>query len=74
MKTARAMTLVRGGEIDSGVKLAVESTELCKRHGTIRLLDRVYSIQKYLDRRSRKSGKSGAELQEVLDGPIEQAY
>src|SRR5579883_2074270 len=37
IKTARAIALVRGGEIENGVQIAIESAELCKKHGTIRL-------------------------------------
>ncbi len=74
MKTARAMALVQGGEIESGIKLAVEATALCKKYGTIRLLERIYSVQRYLDKLSKKLGQAGTELQEALDGPVEQAF
>lgn len=71
LKTATAMTLVYGGEIREGVKVAIESIELCRRHGNIRLLDRIYGVQKYIDRLSREMGTISGELREALDGPIE---
>lgn len=71
LKTARAMALVRGGEIQSGVELAVESIEQCQEHGTIRLMERIYGIQKYLDNLTREISMAGVTLREALDGPIE---
>ncbi|GCE18948.1 helix-turn-helix domain-containing protein [Dictyobacter kobayashii] len=71
IKTARAMALVRGGEIKSGAELAVESIEQCREHGTIRLMERIYGVQKYLDHLTREIGMVGATLREALDGPIE---
>ncbi|WP_165423612.1 helix-turn-helix transcriptional regulator [Ktedonosporobacter rubrisoli] len=71
MKTARAMVLVRGGEIRQGIDVAVESVELCRKYGNFRLLDRVYGIQQYLDRLTREIGNAGSTLREALDGPIE---
>ncbi|MBA2396390.1 MAG: helix-turn-helix transcriptional regulator [Ktedonobacteraceae bacterium] len=71
IKTARTMILVRGGEISEGVKLAIEATDLCKKHGNVRLLDRIYGVQQYIDRLTREIGGSGSMLREALDGPIE---
>ena len=71
IKTATTMVLVRGGEISEGVKLAVEATELCKKHGNVRLLDRIYGVQQYIDRLTREIGSAGSTLREALDGPIE---
>ncbi|GCE26664.1 hypothetical protein KDA_21480 [Dictyobacter alpinus] len=71
LKTARAMALVRGGEIQAGVALAIESIQQCREHGTIRLMERIYGIQHYLDRLTREIGNAGAPLREALDGPIE---
>jgi transcriptional regulator with XRE-family HTH domain len=71
MKTARAMTLVRGGEIRQGIELAVEAVALCRKQGNMRLLERVYGIQQYLDRLTREIGNAGSVLREALAGPIE---
>ncbi|MGH2479310.1 MAG: hypothetical protein ACRDHW_06615, partial [Ktedonobacteraceae bacterium] len=71
MSTAKAMVLVHGGEIRAGVEVAVEATELCKQAGNIRLLDRMYGLQRYLDNLSREIGNTGAILRTALDGPLE---
>ena len=71
MKTARAMVLVRDGEIRQSVQMAVEAVELCRKQGNMRLLERVYGVQQYLDRLSREIGNAGSELREALAGPIE---
>ncbi|HEY0752587.1 MAG TPA: hypothetical protein VGD98_01295 [Ktedonobacteraceae bacterium] len=60
-----------GGEIQEGVKVAVEASELCRQAGNIRLLDRIYGIQMYLDRLIREIGHNGSILREALDGPVE---
>lgn len=71
IKTARAIALVRSGEINSGVELAIESVQLCREHGTIRLMERIYGVQRYLDQLTREIGQVGANLRQALDGPIE---
>jgi hypothetical protein len=71
MKTARAMVLVRGGEIRQGINVAVESVDLCRKHGNVRLMERIYGVQQYLDRLSREISNAGSELREALAGPIE---
>ncbi len=71
LKTARATALVHGGEINAGISLAIESIGLCREHDTLRLVERIYAIQKYLDRLNHEIGQAGATLREALDGPIE---
>ena len=71
MKTARAMTLVRDGDIRQGAELAVEAIDLCRKQGNVRLLDRVYGIQRYLDRLTREIGNAGSMIREALAGTIE---
>lgn len=71
MKTARAMVLVRDGEIQQGVEIAIEAVDLCRKQGNMRLLERVYGIQQYLDRLTREIGNAGSMLREVLAGPVE---
>jgi transcriptional regulator with XRE-family HTH domain len=71
LKTAKSMVLVRGGEMNEGVKLAIESIQLCRKHGNVRLLDRIYGVQQYIDRLTREIGSAGSILREALDGPIE---
>lgn len=69
--TARAMALVRDGEFKEGVDLAIESAQLCREHGTIRLMERIYGVQHYLDHLTREIGQVGSVLRDTLDGPIE---
>ncbi|BCL81938.1 helix-turn-helix transcriptional regulator [Ktedonobacteria bacterium brp13] len=69
--TARAMALVHDGDFKSGVNLAVESAQLCRDHGTIRLMERIYGVQHYLEQLTREIGQVGAVLRDTLDGPIE---
>ena len=71
IKTTSAMILVHGGEIREGIKVAVEATALCKQAGNVRLLDRIYGIQKHVDRLSREISDSSSILREALDGPVE---
>ncbi len=71
MKTARAMTLVCSGNIRQGIELAVEAIDLCRKQGNVRLLDRVYGIQQYLDQLTKEIGNAGSMLREALAGPIE---
>ncbi|MBV9690490.1 MAG: hypothetical protein JO202_12375 [Ktedonobacteraceae bacterium] len=71
LKTTTAMALVRGGEVHDGVDLAVECVELCRQFGTIRLLERIYSVQSHLERLRRNIGQSSGTLREALDGPSE---
>jgi len=71
LKTARSMALVHDGEINEGVKLAVESANLCRKHGTIRLMERIYGVQRYLDKMTRDIGQASSLLRDALCGPVE---
>ncbi len=71
LKTTTVMALIRGGEIQQGVGLAVECTELCRKHGAFRLLERIYGMQRYLQHLTTSLERTTAVLREALDGPIE---
>lgn len=71
LKTAKAMALVRGGEIAVGTDLAIECASECRKYGMIRLLERLYGINKYLLHLKNRIGKSEDRLREVLDGPTD---
>jgi transcriptional regulator with XRE-family HTH domain len=71
MKSARAMVLVHGGEIRQGIEVAVEAVNICRDTGNVRLLERIYGVQQYLDRLSREIGNAGSILREALAGPVE---
>src|SRR5207249_10309692 len=70
LKTTRAVTLVRGGEYQAGGDLAIESAQLCRAYGNIRCLERVYGIQRYLERKSKEMARIGGDIREVLDGRL----
>ena len=69
--TSRALTLVYGGYIREGTQVAVEATIHCKRYGNVRLLDRIYGVQNYLDQLTRDIGTGKSELNEVLYGEVD---
>ncbi|HEU5382629.1 MAG TPA: hypothetical protein VFV38_45055 [Ktedonobacteraceae bacterium] len=73
LKTARAMVLVRAGDITSGLPLAIEAAQLCCKLGDLRHLERMANLQRYLDHRAHDFAKAGAQLRDVLDGPTEYA-
>src|SRR5579875_170621 len=49
IKTARALALVKGGELKEGIQLATEAAIESRATGNQRYLDRVLIIDKYLD-------------------------
>ncbi len=71
LSSSRAIVLVHGGEISEGVKKAVECVELVKKSGNVRMMDRIYGIQQYIDRLSHEIGASAIILREALTGPVE---
>lgn len=66
--TARAETLVKGGEYREGIRLAIDAAEEIRVAGTLRFLDRIYGIQQYLDKLTREITHLSTPLREVLDG------
>lgn len=70
LMTTRTVSLVRGGEYKAGGELAIEAAEMCRAYGNIRCLERIYSVQKYLDRVSKETAKLSSEIREALDGPV----
>lgn len=74
LMTARAMTLVRGEDIREGGKLARDAAILCLQSGNNRMLERVYSIQNYLESFARDVGQVTNSLRAVLNGSIERFY
>lgn len=68
--TTRTVTLVRGGEFKVGGEMAIEAAQLCRAYGNIRCLERVYGVQRYLERLSKEIGGISADIREALDGPL----
>ncbi len=52
-------------------EMGIECVQLCRKFGTIRLLERIYSAQSYLQRLTRNIGQSSNTLREALDGQSE---
>ncbi len=70
LKTAQAMALVRGGYFSEGGQLAIEAAYLCHQTGNKRMLERVYSIQRYLQEVSYEVRQINDPLREALNGPF----
>jgi tetratricopeptide (TPR) repeat protein len=64
LKTARALALVKGGELREGIQLATEAAIESRATGNQRYLDRVYVVDRYLD----DIQKMRRPLQEALYG------
>lgn len=71
LKTAKVMALIRGGELQTGTDLALESIEECRRYGTIRLLERIHSVYRYLQRSKNKMSSAADTIGEALNEPVE---
>jgi tetratricopeptide (TPR) repeat protein len=69
---ARAEALIYGGEIDSGEPLVIEAARLSRMQEHHRRLERIQNIKRYLHQQTFKFGKAEMELDEALNGPIEQ--
>jgi transcriptional regulator with XRE-family HTH domain len=68
----RAEALIYGGEIESGEPLAIEAARISRIQGHHRRLERLQNIKRYLHQQSLKLAKAELELDEALEGPIEQ--
>jgi tetratricopeptide (TPR) repeat protein len=72
--TARAIALVKGGDLRAGIELATQAVERCRTTGNIRFLDRIYIIQHYLDELTRDIAMMSAPLREALHGGVVADY
>ncbi len=68
IKTARATALVKGGELQSGVQLAIETAIECQATGAIRYLDRIYVLEQYIAKKEQELARTRRPLHEVLYG------
>jgi transcriptional regulator with XRE-family HTH domain len=64
--TSKAIALIKGNDIETGVKKAVEVAEEIKKLGVLRYLDRIYLASKYLENLERKIGNVRKPLADVL--------
>ncbi|MBA2287538.1 MAG: hypothetical protein H0W02_18850 [Ktedonobacteraceae bacterium] len=64
--TSKAMALIKGDDMETGVKMAVKVTEEIKNVGILRYLDRIYLANKYLENLERRIGNVRKPLADVL--------
>ncbi len=64
--TSKATALIKGDDMEAGVKKAIEVTEEIKNLGVLRYLDRIYLANKYLQNLERKIGNVRKPLTDVL--------
>ena len=68
MMTSKAMALVKGDNIDEGIQIAIKVTEESRAAGILRYIDRIKTLDKYLEQKERKINKVRKPLQEALYG------
>ena len=66
--TSQAMALVKGGEVETGIELAVKAANQIRVAGILRFLERIYVIDQHLEKLERQIGRARGPLREVLDG------
>lgn len=64
--TSRAIALIKGDDMETGVKMAIDAIDEIKRVGVLRYLDRIYLANKYLANLERKIGNVRKPLVEAL--------
>jgi tetratricopeptide (TPR) repeat protein len=67
----RASLLIRSGDINEGLPLAIRAVELCYAHGNRRLLERLFELQRFLDQQSVQISNAASSLNEALYGPFD---
>jgi transcriptional regulator with XRE-family HTH domain len=70
LKTTKAVILLRGGELRTGEKLAIEAAQLCRVHGNIRCLERICGVCNYLESKKQEVEQVTASIREAIDGPL----
>ncbi len=68
LRTSKAIALVKGNNIEDGVKSALETTEEILKTGVLRYLDRIQFINSYLEGLEKKIGNARKPLQDALYG------
>jgi transcriptional regulator with XRE-family HTH domain len=71
LEATKAETLVRGDDLHEGIKLAVSVAQCARTLGHNRLLERIYRLHNYLDRKVFEIGQANMLLREALIGPFE---
>lgn len=71
MKTSRAIALVKGNDIQAGIALAIEASAESRAAGIGRFLDRMRSIDRYLEQKERALSNARRPLQDALYGDVD---
>ena len=64
--TSKAIALIRGDDIETGVNMAIEVSGEIKKLGVLRYLDRIHLANKYLENLERKIGNVRKSLADAL--------
>lgn len=70
LKIARGEILVHSGDLRNGVPLVVEVALHSRTHGNQRRLERVYFLQRSLNRETRQRVRAESEISEALEGDL----
>jgi transcriptional regulator with XRE-family HTH domain len=68
IRTSRAVALVKGNELTSGVELAIKVTEEIRQAGVLRYLDRIKLVNQHLQKLERQIGNLRRPLEEAIHG------
>ena len=63
--------VTRGGDIQEGLPLVLKSVELCYSHGNMRLLEHLYALLRFLEKKASQMSKAATALSDALHGPFE---
>ena len=64
--TSKATALIKGDDMETGIKMAVDVTEEIKKAGVLRYLDRIHLANRYLENLERKIGNMRKPLADAL--------
>jgi transcriptional regulator with XRE-family HTH domain len=70
LKVARGEILIHSGDLRNGVPLIVAAALHSRAHGNQRRLERVYFLQRYLNREIRQRARAESEISEALEGDL----
>jgi hypothetical protein len=70
LKVARGEILIHSGDVRNGVPLIVAAALHSRAHGNQRRLERVYVLQRYLNREIRQRARAESEISEALEGDL----
>ncbi len=71
LRTTRVIALVKSGNVQAGIELALPCIKECRATGRLKILERMYPVARHLQTLKNNIGRSEDILREALDGPIE---